>query len=213
MEGKGETIWQMFTSKVLVVRSLVIFFNWLVASLVYYGLSLNVGSLSGDIYLNFFLNALVELAAYIACLTFLDKAGRRPLQAGSMILAGAACIATMFPVIAEADENITLVLSLIGKFGASAAFAIIFVYSAELFPTVMRNSGIGLSSFSARIGGVCAPYIADVGDVASGDLGIALPLIIFGGCSLLAGFLALLLPETLNRKLPDTVEDAENFTR
>lgn len=57
---------------------------------------------------------------------------------------------------------VTVMMSLIGKFGASAAFAIIYVYSAELFPTVMRNSGMGLSSFSARIGGILAPYIADI---------------------------------------------------
>ena len=38
----------------------------------------------------------------------------------------------------------------------------IYVYSAELFPTVMRNSGMGLCSLCARIGGILAPYIADL---------------------------------------------------
>ncbi|CAG5134163.1 unnamed protein product [Candidula unifasciata] len=213
LEGQGEKIWQMFTTPVLLIRCLVIFFNWTVASMVYYGLNLNVGSLYGDIYLNFFLSALVELAAYIVCLRFLDTPGRKPLQCAAMLTGGVACICTLFPVIYNAPGWVTVMMSLIGKFGASAAFAIIYVFSAELFPTVMRNSGMGLSSFSARIGGILAPFIADIGNVIEGDFAVALPLIIFGVVSIAAGLLALLLPETAYRKLPDTVEDAKQFGR
>ena len=44
-----------------------------------------------------------------------------------------------------------------------------------------------------------------------GDFGKALPLIIFGSLSIVAGLLALLLPETLNKHLPETIEDGEKF--
>lgn len=53
-------------------------------------------------------------------------------------------------------------LSLVGKIGTSAAFATIFLYSAELFPTVIRNSGLGIANFCARTGGMIAPYIPDL---------------------------------------------------
>ncbi|KAH9525161.1 hypothetical protein Btru_000513 [Bulinus truncatus] len=113
-----------------------------------------------------------------------------------------------------AGQNwITLVLSLTGKFGASAGFTVIYIYTAELFPTVMRNSGMGISSVMARIGSVLAPYISDIGNVIQGDIAVVLPLFIFGGTSIIAGLLALLLPETVNRMLPETVEDAKNFGR
>ena len=46
-----------------------------------------------------------------------------------------------------------------------------------------------------------------------GDFGKALPLIIFGGLSVLAGGLSLFLPETMGRILPETITDAENFDR
>ena len=51
---------------------------------------------------------------------------------------------------------------MIGKLGAAAAFAVIYVFSAELYPTVVRNAGMGASSCCARIGGMVAPYIADI---------------------------------------------------
>jgi len=38
-----------------------------------------------------------------------------------------------------------------------------------------------------------------------------LPLLLFGGLSMVAGLLSLLLPETFNRKLPDTVSTHHKY--
>jgi len=50
----------------------------------------------------------------------------------------------------------------VGKFGISAAFAIIYVYSAEIFPTDYRSAGIGSCSMFARMGGMIAGPIASL---------------------------------------------------
>ena len=57
---------------------------------------------------------------------------------------------------------LTVTLAMIGKLGAAAAFAVIYVFSAELYPTIVRNAGMGASSCCARIGGMVAPYVADL---------------------------------------------------
>ena len=44
-----------------------------------------------------------------------------------------------------------------------------------------------------------------------GDHWRPLPLLIYGALALCGGLLSLLLPETLNKKLPDTIEDGELF--
>lgn len=38
-----------------------------------------------------------------------------------------------------------------------------------------------------------------------------LPLVLFAAMSVTAGLISLLFPETLNTKLPDTIEEAENI--
>ena len=48
---------------------------------------------------------------------------------------------------------------LTGKMGASGAFAIIYVYTAEMYPTVVRGTALGLCSLAGRIGGVIAPLV------------------------------------------------------
>jgi MFS transporter, OCT family, solute carrier family 22 (organic cation transporter), member 4/5 len=40
-----------------------------------------------------------------------------------------------------------------------------------------------------------------------------LPLLVIGVLAFSAGLMSLMLPETLNRKLPETIEDGENFGR
>lgn len=44
-----------------------------------------------------------------------------------------------------------------------------------------------------------------------GKFGQAVPLVIFGGASVLAGVLSLKLPETLDENLPETIEDGIQF--
>ncbi|XP_052811636.1 organic cation transporter protein-like [Mya arenaria] len=214
-EGGKESILRMITVPRLLIRTIIIYLNWVVVSMVYYGLGLNVGNLDGDIYTNFAINSTMEVGAYILCLVLLNRVGRKALHCGTMILGGGACLCTIFTVL-YADKSlywITVVLSNIGKFGISAAYAIIYVWSAELFPTLVRNSGMGSSSMLARVGGIISPYIADLGTFVEGDFGKALPLIIFGGLSVVAGFLSLFLPETNGQVLPETIEDAVNFGR
>ncbi len=70
-------------------------------------------------------------------------------------LAGAALLGTLF----TEDKSAILILATIGKFGVISAFGIIYVQAAELFPTVVRSSGIGSSSACGRIGAILAPIV------------------------------------------------------
>ena len=53
-------------------------------------------------------------------------------------------------------------LALLGKFGATGAFAMIYVYTAELYPNALRAVGVGVASATGRVGSILAPFIADL---------------------------------------------------
>ena len=53
-------------------------------------------------------------------------------------------------------------MAMIGKFFASAAYATIYMYSTEMFPTSIRNSCMGACSMMARVGSMVAPQIINL---------------------------------------------------
>lgn len=185
-------------------KSLIIFFNWFVISGVYYGLGLNTSNLGGNDYINFVIFAAVEIPAYSLGLVLLDLVGRRIILCGSLLLGGATLL--IIPAFDSANSTVAVILGMIGKFGVTSAYNVIYIFSTELFPTVIRNSGVGMSSVCSRIGGIIAAYLLLLGFHWK-----PLPLIIFGAGSVAAGLLALLLPETKNKRLPETLEDGEIF--
>ena len=52
-----------------------------------------------------------------------------------------------------------IILSLVGKLAVSASFCIVYVYSAELSPTVARTLAVGCGSMCARVGSLLSPFI------------------------------------------------------
>ncbi|XP_074038896.1 organic cation transporter protein-like isoform X3 [Leptinotarsa decemlineata] len=95
---------------------------------------------------------------------------------------------------------------LTGISGTFLGFPTIYIWSGELFPTPIRNSGMGICSMSGRVGSMIAPFVADI---QSGK-GWMSPFI-FGVVPLIGAALCYFLPETLNCQLPKSIEDVENL--
>ncbi|XP_067145243.1 organic cation transporter protein-like [Centruroides vittatus] len=188
-------------------KTLNIYFNWCVNAFVYYALSLNTGELGGSIFINFFIAGAVEFPAYVVSIIVIKHIGRKiPLMA-AMIIGGLACL--LIIPIPNYLLWVKITLAMVGKFCLTASFGIIYVFSAELFPTVVRNVGVGSSSTFARVGSIVAPFGKDLGRATY----VNLPLIIYGVISMVAGALVVLLPETNNKPVPDTIEEAEQISR
>ncbi|XP_045916738.1 organic cation transporter protein [Micropterus dolomieu] len=182
-------------------QSLIVFYLWFANVLVYYGLSLNISDFGMNIYLTQMIFGLVEMPARTITLFTLNRS-RKISQLAFLAVGGTACLLTIF--IPSDLSVIKTVLAMTGKFGITASLSIIYVYSAEVFPTVIRQNGIGIGSMCARTGGVLAPMLYLLRSISP-----QAPMVLCGLCPLLGAVLTLLLPETANKSLPDTIEDVE----
>ncbi|XP_047193884.1 solute carrier family 22 member 13-like [Hippoglossus stenolepis] len=197
--SKRGTMLDIFRTSYLRKHALVMSTIWFATNLMYYGLSLGVGNFGLDIYLTQFIFGLVEVPARLGTLPFIQHFGRRMFQAGVLIFGGCACLGTL--VIPKDLPQVVTVIAVLGKFAATASFSVIYVYTAELYPTVIRQNGVGLNSMCGRVGGILAPLVRLL-DVYHHTI----PMLIYGTIPIAAGGFALLLPETCNVELQDHTE-------
>ena len=86
----------------------------------------------------------------------LARLGRVKCYSGTFI-AGGICCCLVALVTAVTDKQgwaiaLSVAIGIVGKFLISMTFAIAYLYTAELFPTKVRNLAVGLASTFARIG-------------------------------------------------------------
>ncbi|XP_070768708.1 uncharacterized protein [Enoplosus armatus] len=175
---------------------------WFGVACTYYGISLNVAGFGVNIYLTQFIYGAIEIPAKIFIFFTLHKIGRRLSQAGTLVLTGLCLLCNMF--IPQGKWPFRTAVGALGKMFAEGAFTTVFLYTTELYPTVMRQNGLGYSSFMARIGVSVSPLIMLLEEVWG-----HLPSTIFSLVAFAGALSAYFLPETRNVRLPETIEDVE----
>lgn len=100
---------------------------------------------------------------------------------------------------------LVMTLALVGKFAISFAFQVIYIYMVELLPTEVRLQGLGWGRIMSRFGALFSTFIDDHLD---GRLSWLMP-VLFGSFSFAAGGSILLMPETNNKPMPDTIKDLD----
>lgn len=193
----------LFRTPNLRMKTLNVCFCWFANSLVYYGLSLSAGKLYGNPFMILFLMGLVEMPSYAVIIMVLDRLGRRSITSSLMLAGGLCCI--LATCIAQGSTAATTVVML-GKLFIAGSFAVVYNYSAELFPTVVRNSAMGLGSMCARLSGALTPLITLLDSFDP-----TIPAVIFGVIALLSGVWVMFLPETMDQPMPQSIMDGENF--
>uniref|UniRef100_A0A8C3TL20 Solute carrier family 22 member 7 n=1 Tax=Catharus ustulatus TaxID=91951 RepID=A0A8C3TL20_CATUS len=165
----------------------------------YYGMSLNLTGFGLSIYLSQFVFGIIEIPAKMVMYVLVNRVGRRPSQAWTLILTGV-CIGANIII----PKREMLFLAVMGKGFSEAAFTTVFLYTSELYPTIVRQNGMGYTSFLARLGGALAPLVFLLDEVWR-----SLPEVTYCGVAVCSGAMAFLLPETLNMRLPEGIEDIE----
>ncbi|XP_014648422.1 solute carrier family 22 member 6 [Diceros bicornis minor] len=176
---------------------------WFATSFAYYGLVMDLQGFGVSIYLIQVIFGAVDLPAKLVGFLVINFLGRRPAQMASLFLAGVCILVNA--VVPQDQSIVRTFFAVLGKGCLASSFNCIFLYTGELYPTMVRQTGMGMGSTMARVGSIVSPLVS-----MTAELYHSVPLFIYGAVPMAASAAIALLPETLGQPLPDTVQDVEN---
>lgn len=154
-----QSLREIFRSKTLFCRFLFGCYQWITCCFSYYGLNLISTHIPGsNRYISFILVVSTEIPGIIIALPLMKRMKRRHLSFIFFLLAAIATITT--PWIPIEHSTIVLILFMIAKASISCALNVMYIYTAELWPTNLRMTILNSSSMIGRVGAMIAPLIA-----------------------------------------------------
>lgn len=204
-EQKTASVLDLFRTPRLRKTTIAICLLWMLVSLAYDGHLRNVSNLPLDVFVSFSVTSATELPADTFLVLTLDRWGRRWMAFGTLGLSGVLSVLTL--LVADNPLGIAI-LAVMGRFCVNISYNIGLQYAAELLPTVVRAQGVAAVHIMGYVAALLSPIIVELGKQTP-----LFPLVFLGVASVLGGVVALFLPETLHRDLPQTMSDGESFGR
>lgn len=189
----------LFSSLKMMHKTLGSWFAWFAVSFISWSVSFSAPVLGGSTYVNVVLTAVAALPAYPISAALTLRFSRRKILCVSFIFSALSAIgALLVSDKAEHDKGYLaakIILSTFGaKFFSNIAFSLVYIYSSELFPTTLRNVGMGTSTASARVSAFASAYAPLLLTVHR-----FLPFGLMAGLAVAAAIVCATLPETYNK--------------
>jgi len=138
------------------------FFTWIPTLLVQNGMTITK-SFGFSIVL-----AIAQIPGYFSAAWLNERIGRQAVIVSYMLLGGCAAIG----MASAHGDNQIMVAGVLLSFFMNGAYAGLYAYTPELFPTHVRVTGAGLASTMSRLGGVAAPVLVGMVSASSGFGGV-----------------------------------------
>lgn len=196
----------LFSTKQLSLRTLAVTLAFTTSSFVYYQLVINIGNMAGNTFLNMFLLGLVEGPGCVGGVILGDRFGRRWTHFGLLFTNAILFFVLMWVVYIPSLSPLVIFLCMWIKMNISGSFVVSYVQAMEVFPTSVRQSGIGFATIISQTISIAGPYV-----VFLGATDLKLPYLIMFLVCVVGAISVSLLPETLGAKLPETLTQASTF--
>lgn len=181
----------------------------MVITLCYDAISRHVEGLGVSPFIVFSISASSILPACLVILLLQDRIGRKAMASTSLLLSGIITCITGFLLKvlgSQLDPSVAILLVTLSRFGIVIAYNSSAQYATEIIPSCVRGQGI----IAVHIVGYAFTFLSSYILYLSHYLKY-LPSLVLGALSVMGAGLCLLLPETLNRPIPSTLAEAEEF--
>ncbi|KAH9642623.1 hypothetical protein HF086_011216 [Spodoptera exigua] len=168
---------------------------WFVLGISYYGSNQYIGQTSSNVFISVLLAGVLQIPGILLSGFLCRYFGRKITMISFLIVCGGS---NAFLVVPEDWFAVRLTMGAIGVGCASGAFATMYMYTTEMFPTVARNMAMGASSTVSRVGSMIAPYVAGMTIIAAW-----LPPVAFAIVPIVGAITCYFLPETRGKTLSD----------
>ena len=155
LEEERVKISELFTGEYL-PRTIVLWTLWFVLVYTYHGIFIWLkkffikSGLIPDPLLFYFIVTAIQIPGYLTATFLLDKVGRKTVLISFLTLSGIGCLGFSL----AKDFTSILITSSIISFFNLGAWAGLYTYTPELYPTRLRGTGSGSAASCGRFGGI-----------------------------------------------------------
>ncbi|KAJ2952347.1 hypothetical protein O0L34_g4632 [Tuta absoluta] len=165
------------------------------AGIWFYGINEYINLLLPNVYLTVIILGLVQVPASLLSIYLNKVFGRRILL---IIVSFVNFFAMALLSFLPKGHVIAIITAAVSLITIIVAFAVTYIYMAELYPTPLRSTALGVADSGAKIGAAVAPLVITLSPVWVPAMILAvLPLVGIAVC--------IFLPETKGRHLKDTM--------
>ncbi|XP_030030962.1 solute carrier family 22 member 3-like isoform X1 [Manduca sexta] len=201
-KGENESILTLAKSAPLRTTMALMLIVYICCAVIFDGLVRLSDAFGLDFFITFTLTSATEIPSVTLVAIVLDRWGRRLLTCGPMGISGILILIATFMPKGMAQAG----LAIMARFCINMSYNAAMQWATELLPTGVRAFGSSLLHMIGFLATALSPFI-----VYSERLWTLLPLVILAVLAALGSSIAIILPETKGKQMPQTIEDGEKL--